>query len=350
MSNKRNKSKKNEVNRKSGKKTALKVLLTILIILLLLFIAAFWYIHNKLSKVNYVELKNIEINDGVAEQLKGYRNVALFGVDSRANTYEDTRSDCIMVISINEDTKQVKITSIYRDTLVYIEGHGYEKITHAYAYGGPELAINTLNKNFDLNISEFVAVNFDAVTEIIDSIGGVDINVSSEEVAQINKNIDSLASQTGKTSPKVSRAGTQTLSGGQALAYARIRKLAGGDIKRTERMRDVLNATFSKAKNLNIAKLNKLADILLPKVYTNVKSSEILGFIPVLTSYNVDSSKGWPYNYQTGMVDRMSVVIPVNLESNVQQLHKELFGNDNYEVSAKVKEYSNTIINKTGYK
>ena len=184
MSIQSNKSKKN------WKRTILKILLIILVILLILFIVTTIYVHNKLSKVNYVELKNIEMNEGIAEQLKGYRNVALFGVDARANTYEDTRSDCIMVISINQDNKQVRITSIYRDTLVYIEGHGYEKITHAYAYGGPELAINTLNKNFDLNISEFVAVNFDAVTEIIDAIGGVNINVTSEEVGQINKNID----------------------------------------------------------------------------------------------------------------------------------------------------------------
>lgn len=344
MSIQSNKSKKN------WKRTILKILLIILVILLILFIVTTIYVHNKLSKVNYVELKNIEMNEGIAEQLKGYRNVALFGVDARANTYEDTRSDCIMVISINQDNKQVRITSIYRDTLVYIEGHGYEKITHAYAYGGPELAINTLNKNFDLNISEFVAVNFDAVTEIIDAIGGVNINVTSEEVGQINKNIDSLAKQTGKTSPKVSNAGYQTLSGGQALAYARIRKLAGGDIKRTERMRDVLGATFDKTKTLSITKLNKLADILLPKVYTNVKSSEILKFIPLISSYNVNSSKGWPYNYKTGTVNKMSVVIPVNLESNVQELHKELFGKENYEVSSQVKEYSNSIINKTGYK
>lgn len=344
MSIKSNKSKKN------WKRTTLKILLVILVVLLIFFLTTTIYIHNKLSKVNYVELKNIEMNEGVAEQLKGYRNVALFGVDARANTYEDTRSDCIMVISINQDNKQVRITSIYRDTLVYIEGHGYEKITHAYAYGGPELAINTLNKNFDLNISEFVAVNFDAVTEIIDAIGGVNINVSSEEVGQINKNIDSLAKQTGKTSPKVSSAGYQTLSGGQALAYARIRKLAGGDIKRTERMRDVLSATFDKTKTLSIAKLNNLADILLPKVYTNVKSSEILKFIPIINSYNVNSSKGWPYNYKTGTVNKMSVVVPVTLENNVKELHKELFGNENYEVSSQVKEYSNSIINKTGYK
>ena len=156
MSKKRIKNK----NKHKGLRALLYALLVILIILLMFFATATWYIYNKLSKVNYVTLENIEINEGVAEQLKGYRNIVLFGVDARSNTYDNTRSDCIIIASINQDTNEVKLTSVYRDTYVYIDGHGYDKITHAYAYGGPELAINTINKNFDLNISEFVAVNF----------------------------------------------------------------------------------------------------------------------------------------------------------------------------------------------
>ncbi len=342
MSKKRNK-------RKDKKRGVLKILLVILIILLIFFMAVTWYAHNKLSKVNYVELKNIEINEGVAEQLKGYRNIALFGVDARSNTYDNTRSDSIIIASINENTKQVKLTSIYRDTYVYIEGHGYDKLTHAYAYGGPELAINTINKNFDLDIKEFVAVNFDAVIDIIDAVGGVSINVTSAEVTEINKNIDLLANQAGRSTTKVTKAGTQTLNGGQALAYSRIRKLAGGDYKRTERIRDVLNAGFKKVKTLNASQLNSLADKLLPKVYTNISSSEMLSMIPDIYKYEIVQSAGWPYEVKGITLDRWYGVA-VTLESNVQALHKELFGNENYEVSSKVREYSNAIIKKTGYK
>ena len=282
-------------------------------------------------------------------KIRKYRNIVLFGVDARANTYDNTRSDCIIIASINQDTKDVKLTSIYRDTYVYIDGHGYDKITHAYAYGGPELAINTINKNFDLNISEFVAVNFDAVVDIIDAVGGVNIKIESAELNYINDYIRAVDQQMGTSTSKITKTGNQNLSGVQALAYSRIRYTAGGDYKRTERMRDVLNAGFDKIKTLSVWKLNNLADILLPKVYTNITSGDIIAMLPEVAQYNVTASIGWPYEVKGITLDRWYGV-PVTLESNVKRLHKELFGNDGYEVSSKVKEYSNGIIKKTGYK
>ncbi len=336
-----------------GKKRGLRIFLSILLVLLIMLVIFFstvtWYVYNKLSKVNYVKLENVVVNEGVEEQLKGYRNIVLFGVDARANTYDNTRSDCIIIASINQDTKDVKLTSIYRDTYVYIDGYGYDKITHAYAYGGPELAINTINKNFDLNITEFVAVNFDAVVDIIDAVGGVNIPIESAELNYINDYIAAVDQQMGKRTPRITRTGTQNLSGVQALAYSRIRYTAGGDYKRAERMRDVLNAGFDKIKTLSVGKLNNLADILLPKVYTNITSGDIIAMIPDITQYNVTSSIGWPYEVKGITLDKWYGV-PVTLESNVQRLHLELFGNDGYEVSSKVKEYSNGIIKKTGYK
>lgn len=334
---------------KRGLRVFLIILLILLIMLLIFFSTVTWYTYNKLSKVNYVKIENIEVNEGVAEQLKGYRNIVLFGVDARANTYDNTRSDCIIIASINQDTKDVKLTSIYRDTYVYIDNHGYDKITHAYAYGGPELAINTINKNFDLNISEFVAVNFDAVVDIIDAINGVNITIESDELKYINDYISSVDSQMGKRTQKVTKTGNQTLTGVQALAYSRIRYTAGGDYKRTERMRDVLNACFSKSKTLGVGQLNHLADILLPKVYTNITSNEIIGMIPEVAQYNVVSSIGWPYEVKGITLDRWYGV-PVTLESNVKKLHEDLFGNDGYEVSSRVKEYSEGISRKTGYR
>ena len=158
---------------RSKKRTVLRVFLIIILIILIFLLACFsgiaWYLHNKLSKVNYVELKNIEMNEGVVEQLKGYRNIAIFGVDSRSGQLDRSRSDVIMIASLNQDTNQVRLVSVYRDSYLYIDGHGYDKVTHAYAYGGPELAINTLNKNLDLNIKEFVTVNFNAVIDIVDA-------------------------------------------------------------------------------------------------------------------------------------------------------------------------------------
>ena len=336
-------------NKKKAVKIILRIVLVILIIMLIGCSIMFGYIYSLLSKMNYVKLENIEINEGVEEQLKGYRNIALFGVDARANTYDNTRSDCIIIISINEDTKEVRMTSVYRDSYLYIDGHGFDKVTHAFAYGGPQLAVNTLNKNLDLNISDFVAVNFDAVVNIIDKIGGVNIEIEPEELNYINKYIAGVDQQMGRSTSRITRAGVQNLNGVQALAYSRIRYTAGGDYKRTERMRTVLNATFEKAKSLNVGQLNSLAHTLLPYVYTSISSTEVFSLIPSMTSYKVVNSEGWPYKVQGITLDRWYGV-PVTLENNVKQLHATLFGNDGYEVSDKVKEYSNGIIKKTGYK
>ena len=327
----------------------LKILLTFCIILTILFSLGAWYLYSKLSKVNYVKLENIEVNEGVEEQLKGYRNIVVFGVDTRSNSYANTRSDTIMIVSLNQDTNEVKIASVYRDTYLYIDGHGYDKITHAYAYGGPELAINALNKNLDLNITEFVTVNFNAVIDIVDAIGGVEIDVTQEELGYMNQYIRDVNGELGRRDSILPSAGTKTLTGAQALAYSRIRYTAGGDFKRAERSRTVLNKTFEKAKKLSIGKLNTLADKLLPKILTNISSTEILSMIPVIANIKISEGEGWPYKtqfYNNGI----SYVAPVTLEENVIQLHKYLVQDEEYEVSSKVKEYSEGICRKTGYR
>lgn len=336
-------------SKKKGLRVFLIIVLVLLIIGVIFFSTVLGVLYSKLSKIQHYELGNVEINEGVEEQLKGYRNIALFGVDARTNTYNNTRSDIIMIVSLNQDTNEVKLTSVYRDTYMYIDGHGYDKITHAYAYGGPELAISALNKNLDLNIKEFVTVNFNAVIDIVDSVGGIEIDVTQEELGYMNKYIQDINQEMGRHDATLSSAGRRNLTGAQALAYSRVRYTAGGDFKRTERSRTVLNKTFEKAKKLSVGQLNKLSDILLPKVLTNVSSTEIIGMIPKLGSIKVSEGEGWPYKtqfYNNGV----SYVAPVTLEENVKQLHAHMFGDNNYEVSSKVKEYSDGIIKKTGYK
>ena len=341
--------KMNQRSNRRGLRIFLIIILILLIMLLIFFGTVTWYISSKLSKVNYVRLENIEVNEGVAEQLKGYRNIAVFGVDSRSGNLEKSRSDIIMIVSLNQDTNQVKIASVYRDSYLYIDGHGYDKVTHAYAYGGPQLAINTLNKNLDLNITEFVTVDFNAVIDIVDSVGGVPIEVDSEELGYLNKYVVDVNKELNRNDTKLTKTGVSTLTGAQALAYSRIRYTSGGDFKRTERSREVLNATFSKAKKLSVGQLNHLADVLLPKIYTNISSTEILKMIPSVYNINITEGEGWPYKtqfYNNGV----SYVAPVTLEDNVKELHEHLFKDSNYEPSNKVKEYSNGIIKKTGYR
>ena len=313
--------------------------ITVLVLLILLAIivgAIFLFINSKLGKMQQVDLNEEDLNVSaeVAENLSKYRNIAIFGIDSRADTYsKGNRSDCIIIASMNNETKEVKLVSVYRDTYVQIEGHGLDKITHAYSYGEAPLAIKTLNTNFDLNITEFVTVNFDAVKDIIDDIGGISMNITSEEVSHI---------------PGITKAGTYTLTGEQALAYARIRYASGGDYKRTERMRDVLTAVVNKVKTFNVSQLNKFIDDVLPKVYTNITASDIFSMIPSATSIKITDSIGWPYETKGITLDRWYGV-PVTLESNVTRLHKEVFGESDYVPSETVKQISNEIIEKTGY-
>lgn len=340
---------------KNKKNKGLKILGLILLIVLLIFVAVagygWWYLNNKLSALNYQEIAEdkIEVNEGVNLEKKGYRNIAIFGVDSRANTYDDTRSDCIIIAAINEETKDVKLVSVYRDSYLNINGNSLDKVTHAFAYGGAELAINTLNKNLDLDIKEFVALNFGAVVDIINEVGGVEINITSEELKYINSYISEIDKIEGTSTKRITYAGKQTLNGVQALAYSRIRYTAGGDYKRTERMRDVLTATANKAKKLSITELNRLLDKLLPEVSTNIKANEIRALIPEAMKFNINTSVGWPYKVQGITLDRWYGV-PVTLESNVKKLHQEVYGESEYEPSSKVKEISNSIIKKTGYR
>lgn len=340
--------------KKSIKKIILIVLLVILIILFVGIAVGYWYIMDKLNRSEYIEIpeEEIEINEGVVEKLTNYRNIALFGIDSRdQDSYASgSRSDCIIIASINEDTNEVKLTSIYRDTYLKITGHSLDKVTHAYAYGGPALAISTLNTNLDLNITEFVAVNFEAVADIVNSLGGVSVNITSAELNYINEYIDATSKNTGIKSKHITKAGTQTIDGVQAVAYCRIRYTSGGDYKRTERMRTIIDACLSKAKTLSLVQLNSAANTILEKIERNISTGELLALLPKIASFKITDSIGWPYEVKSAKIGGIYYSAPVTLESCVEQLHKELFGEEDYEVSSTVKEISESIIKKTGYR
>ncbi len=338
------------------KKNKVIKIITIIIVVILILIGIvsgiiYFYINNKLNKINKVDvdLNNITINEEVKEKLTGYRNIALFGIDTRSDDYGlGNRSDCIIIASINNDTKEVKLASVYRDSYLEIPNRGLDKVTHAYSFGGAELALSTLNSNLDLNMTEFITVNFDAVAEIVNSLGGVEIDITPEEVGYLKSYTYATAQSTGIASSVITEPGKHNLNGVQAVAYSRIRYTAGGDYKRTERMRTVLTAIVEKAKTKNISELNKLMDTLLPRIYTNIDKSEILSLLPEAMSYSITDSIGWPYEVDGGKISGIWYGVPSNLENNVSRLHQELFPNENYEPSQKVKDISQKIINKTG--
>ena len=341
-----------EKKSKKGLKIFGIIVLILVIILLSIIGGTFWFINDKLSKIEKVDINSEElgISTNAEQNLTGYRNIALFGVDSRDNNLErGNRSDCIIIASINNETKDVKLISVYRDTYVQIDGFGLDKITHAYSYGSAQLAISTLNKNLDLNIKEFVTVNFDAVAEAVDALGGIDINIETqEEMKYLNSYIAETSKVTGITSKNLTQTGKQTLDGVQAVAYSRIRYTEGGDYKRAERMRTVIQAMVEKIKTKSIGEINNFIDTVLPKVKTNIGAGEMLSLIPDMLNYKITESIGWPYETKGITLDRWYGV-PVTLENNVTRLHQEAFGETDYQVSEEIKTISDQIITKTGY-
>lgn len=336
-------------------KIFLRIILVILIIIVILAGIAAGLVADKLGKINVEEIDKtaIGISEETKEELSGYRNIALLGIDSRADDYGlGNRSDCIIIASMDQKTKNIKLLSVYRDTYMQVEEHGkqvLDKVTHAYSYGGAQNTLKSLNTNLDMNISEYVTVNFDAVIAAVDAMDGVTIDIDSSELKYINDYINATSQSSGVKSSSITKAGKQKLDGVQAVAYSRIRYTAGGDYKRTERMRTVIEAMLTKAKSLSVGQLNKLVDTILPRVSTNISATEILGLIPSIASFNITDSLGWPYETKGITLDRWYGV-PVTLESNVEQLHKEVFGQADYEVNDTIKNISDQIIKKTNYK
>lgn len=356
----RNKEREEENNMREKKKMnkGLKIFLIILLVLVIfilgLGVAGYTFVNGKIGKMQKenIDTTAVGISEETKQELKGYRNIALLGIDSRADDYGlGNRSDCMMIASINQETNEIKLISVYRDTYVYVMENGtkrLDKITHAYSYGGAQNTLKSLNEAMDLNITEFVTVNFDAVIAAVDSLGGVYIDIDESEIKYVNDYIDATSESSGVKSSHITYAGRQKLDGVQAVSYTRVRYTAGGDYKRTERMRTVVEAMLSKAKTLNVGQLNSFADTILPKIRTNISTSEIWGLIPKLASFKVTESIGWPYDTKGITLDRWYGV-PVTLQNNVERLHKEAFEQEDYEASDTVKEMSAAIVKKTGY-
>jgi len=325
-------------------------LIVIIEILAILIILPIIVIASRLSRIQSastedVNKKEIIINDIDTKALKGYDNIALFGLDTReGDLKKDSRSDSIIILSINHDSKMVKILSIYRDTCVRVPDYGLTKMNHAYAYGGAQLSMSTINTNFDLNITEFASVDFGILADIIDSIGGIELEVSDAEFNLINPLIKEQNKVTGSSSPLLDGPGYQLLNGTQATAYSRIRK-SDSDFKRAERQRIVLGKVFEKVKHSDVPTLLNVIDEILPKVYTNLTSIDLISIAKDIASYNIADSQGFPFQVVTGSLagDSLSYDFCDGFNDNVTQLHQYLFDNDEYTPSPTVQEIGDEI-------
>lgn len=293
---------------------------------------------NKLSSVK-LDTDKLNISDEVKHE-KGYTNVALFGLDSRENDLgKGNRSDTIIIASLNNDTKEVKLVSIYRDTLLELDDGSYNKANSAYSFGGPEGAVSLINRNLDMNIEKYVTVNFNALVDVIDAVGGLDLELTHDEVVHMNNYCVETSKVTGKSYEKIEPEveGTYHLNGVQAVSYSRIRYTEGGDFKRAERQRLVLQKIADKAQNMSVGTVNKIIDSVFPQISTNFTLAEIIGYAKNLTKYKLGDSIGFPAENTTDMLNEVgSVVIPKTLSSNVLEVHKFLFGSDGYSVSSTI--------------
>lgn len=323
------------------------------------------------EKVHDTEFNEEEVvvPEEAAKKLTGYKNIVLFGVDARGSEFDsETRSDTIMIVSINNDTGAIRMVSLYRDTILRVmrsDGSSfYGKVNSAYTLGGVQAALSTLNTNLDLNIDDYVVVNFSGLAEIIDLMGGIDIRITDLEMRRINKIGSDMQNEGVGAFTELAESGDVHLDGMQATAYCRIRDAAfydeqGNDYHydygRTARQRYVISKLVEKAKSSGISKLLDLAMQIMNMnttertfMKTSLQYDEVMDLIPVMIDYNLEGSSGFPYTQDTPIVDGNDYVVPQGLAVNVAALHKFLFDDPEYAPSQTVMEINDYIIGYTG--
>lgn len=299
------------------------------------------------------------------EVMKGYRNIALFGVDiskektdAEGNTVDllpvgtlrdsgllkGFRSDTIMIASINLDSGDIKLVSVYRDTFLNV-GESYSKCNAAYAGGGAEKAVKMLNTNLDMDIEDFVTVSYWALIEVIDELGGVYIGVEDNELGHLNNYGISIGKTMGVGYTPLASSGYQLVNGIQAAAYCRIRYV-GNDFGRTERQREVIKAIEEQAKKADVNTLLNAFQNAQRDIYTSLQPDEIISLISHIWDYKIVDEGGFPQENNLSVKNmgaKGSCIVPEDLETNVKWLHEFLFGEKDYEVTGSVKEYSSYI-------
>lgn len=341
--------------KKKKKRWAWKIILLIILLLIAAGVAGVLFVMGMMENVGDLEINqsNLGIAPQVEQDLKDYQNIALLGVDSRdMDDYKSSRTDAIIILSIDKTKEKIRQISVYRDTYLHVnEKYGYDKITNVHAYAGTTATLHSLNENMDLNIKEAVIVNWKAVADAIDGLGGIEVDIQESEIKEMNKYIKDTQKNIGGPKKKIKKPGKQVLNGNQAVTYARIRKdSAEGDYRRNERMKIVVSAAVDKAKKTNPLKLNEIAENVLPQIKTNMETNAMLKVMVDFLRYDMSGSTGWPFdtrgwtNYNGAWCGP-----PVTLESNVKKLHKKYFGQKGYKPTNAVQEISGEISRRTGY-
>ena len=320
--------------RKRRRRSPLRILIILILVIAVLVGLTLSTVHNKLGKISTKSLDQSQlVTVNKDSNMTDYTNYAFFGIDSQTGSMSDrgNRSDSIIVVSINNSTKDVKLLSIYRDT-----------------WGGPELAISTINRNLDLNIEKYATVNFKILADIVDAVGGIEVKVDKSILKNLNAYIGDMNRINGGHSPKLSSAGTYTLDGNQAVAYSRIRYTAGGDLARAGRQREVLQKIFDKAKK-NPLKMMSVMDEVLPQVKTNMSQDELFDMFLSIFKYDIKDQQGFPWDQKELRYYGTYYGFPTTLKENAIRAHKYLFGTSDYQVSDELSRINQKIIYRAGY-
>lgn len=348
------------------RKKSKKILFILEIVVLLLFIGGLFVYGQISAKLDKIDIQETDLADqdivtnDQAPQMTGYTTYALFGLDHRSKNEKlnTENSDTIIIASINNDTKAVKLVSVYRDTLLNVKDDTYSKANSAYALGGPTNAVSMLNTNLDLNITDYVAIDFNALVTVVDCLGGLDIPLSYAEIVHMNNYCVETSEETGKSytpvelpdpKPEDEEAIVDTyhLNGVQATSYCRIRYTASLDMGRAERQRRVIQMIVDKAKKAGLSTIFDIMDQVFPMVKTSVSKTEILKMIPAMIGYSIDETTGFPNDYKFAQV-KGSVIVPTTLESNVLKIHQFLYGDASYTPTQDVLNRSAQITNIAG--
>ncbi len=325
-------------------------------ILVLIVVLAGLYMALKLSKINSnvqydSDLQVNSLDEETTSYLSNYTTIVLFGLDNRSSgNLNRGLSDVIIICSINKETYEVRMASVYRDTYLDIgNDKGFRKCNSAYSYGGATQAINMLNTNLDLDIDGYITVDFNAVAETVDLLGGIEIEITGTEARLMTGYIEEIAEITGKQANYLTSGGTYLLDGVQATAYCRIRYTSGGDYKRTERQRLVIQKMVEKALTSNLSTIDSIIDTVFPDIQTNMTILELLQYAANGTKYSITETTGFPFDKTTMTISsKGDCVIPIDLAANVAQLHAFLYDQEDYQVTAEVQTISQQIMTDTG--
>ena len=327
-----------------------RVIVLLVEILILMILLGIGYVMTKYGKFQLNMFGDGDILKNEGAEKEGYTTIALFGGDSREGELEaGTHADTIMIVSIDNDTKEVKLVSVYRDLLIKRPDGELGKANSAYFLGGPKQAINMLNQNFDLDIEDYVTVDFTVMADVVDMLGGIELDVTDEEAKEINNHIDGTAEVVGKEAHHM-QGGLQTLDGVQAVTYSRIRKNVGGDYGRTERQRIVIQKLAEKVKETDLSTLNDMVDTVFSQISTSFSLKEIISLATGAFQYELGESKGFAFEHTDGNVKGIgSVVIPLGVIENVEEMHAFLYPKEEYVVSETVQTIAQEIESATGY-